>query len=661
MNFLSKNTAQENFQINRNKLVLLALIIFIVFSCKIKPDENDSSNKVRTFISILDYIGTDYNNAVINGKIINAPEFGEMNDFINNGLNLYNSFKHKIDLKSRNDISTDLYELKKLIIGKAEAGEVLKQSNKIKSEILRLNLIVVSPKQWPDIINGEKIYNLNCASCHGNNGNGQGILSKNLHPRPANFLNDTLMNTVSPLQVYNTVKSGISGTGMPSFNNLSDQNTWDAAYYVNALRYKGKSGLDRDTLSGIYEQISKRVTLNDVSVLSDRQLIEKLSGNPDRDSLHLAAIRLHESNSAGYFSIEITNAYLDDVLKNYQNDNIGKAYEISLTAYLQGVEPFEQQLQAMNPGLKNQIESIMSELRSDIKDRKPVSTIQFNIIKAKSLIAEAASELSNKKFTFWFAFLLAASIILREGLEAFLIIITMLGVLKSTGAVRAAKWVHGGWVTALFLGIAGMFFIDTLISFNPRNRELMEGFGSLFAVVLLLYIGFWLHNKTEAKKWKEFVENKIVKAINGRNIFGLALMSFIVVFREAFESVIFLSTIDLEANHTGINGIYFGAASALIFVLFLSWLVVKFAVKLPVVKLFKYSAIIIVTLSVVITGKAIHAFQESGYLNSTHLLTSLRFEYLGIYPTIETTISQILVFALTTVLWRFGGRISLKA
>jgi len=387
-------------------------------------------------------------------------------------------------------------------------------------------------------------------------------------------------------------------------------------------------------------------------------LLTRKGDSNKSDTLNLAALRLHNIKSDKIFSINTTLIYLDDVLNLYRKKEYTKAEDKALFAYLEGIEPFEQQLQIINSELKNDIETVMYKLRADINNRETFKVIQNDVVLARTLISDADSAMKNKKYSFGFAFLLAASIILREGVEAFLIIITILGVLKSINESRAVKWVHGGWLLALIIGIASMVFINLIISFNAQSRELMEGFGSLFAVLLLLYVGFWLHSKTEAKKWKEFVEHKIIKLVSNNNLIGLAIISFVVVFREAFESAIFLSAIELQVEQSARSGIYLGAISSLIFVLLLAWVVLKFAVKLPIMKLFKYSALIIVILSIVLAGKGIQAFQESGYISITQIPIKLNFPLVGFYSTVETTIAQLFVLLFTIVLWKFNKKLS---
>ncbi len=647
-------------EIMKSKFLIFFIVLNIMAISELAAGDSNSTKEkdVRTFISLLDYIGTDYYNAVKDGKVVNANEYAEMNEFINRAIFLFNNSDVKINSQKRIEISGELKKLKSFIENKYREEEVFSSAAKIKSAILRLNLIEISPANWPDIQNGENIFRNNCASCHGEKGNGEGIAGKLLNPKPANFLNDTLMNNFSPFQIYNTVRLGISGTAMVPLNQLSDKEVWDAAFYVSSLRYKDKYKLNDDSLRKLYDKVSANISLEDVSTLSDKLLLEKISNNRNEDTLKLAALRLYKTTSQKNLSINVASTYLDDVLNYYQKNEYDKANDKALSAYLEGIEPFEQQLQSINPKLKDELEAVIYLLRADINERESLEIIKDDIAKAQTLISEANNALQNKNYTFGFAFIFAASIILREGIEAFLIIITILGVLKSINADKAIKWVHGGWIFALILGLLSMFFVSLIVSINAQSRELMEGLGASFAVIVLLYVGFWLHSKTEAKKWKEFVEHKIIKLVSSKNMMGLAIISFVVVFREAFESVIFLSAIELQIDQGSKSGIYFGTISSLVLVLLLAWAALKFAVKLPVMKLFKYSAVTIVILSIVLAGKGIHAFQESGYMSITQIPIKSSFPLIGLYPTIETTSMQLFVLALTIVLWNFNKKFS---
>ena len=631
---------------------------YVLLICEIaSATDSGIAKDVRTFINLMDYIGTDYHNAVENGKIKDKDEYSEMVEFIGKSITVYDSFSNEINSENKSEIKNNLVLLQKLINEKENKEKIFTASNKIKQEILRLNIIPVAPDKWADIENGKKLFGNNCVTCHGSKGDGNGSLSKSLNPKPANLLNDTLMSAVSPFQVYNTVRLGISGTSMASFDGLTDNAVWDIAFYVSSLRFKNRFNIPQDSLASLYKKATQYISLEQVATLSDNELLTKLDDHIN-DKLYLAAIRLHKNEHIENASILSTSVYLDDVLNFYKSKEYSKAEDKALFAYLDVVEPYEGQLETINSELKSKIESWMFKLRSDIKGRKSVETIEQDVNQSKLLVSEAASQLNSKTFSFWFAFLFAASIILREGIEAFLIIITIIGVLKSINAGKAVRWVHGGWITALFIGVASMFFINLIVSMGSQNRELMEGIGSLLAVILLLYIGFWLHSKTEVKKWKEFVETKIQRLVNGKNMTGLFAISFIVVFREAFESAIFLSAVNLEVEQGSKNGLYFGAISSLVVVLLLAWIAVRFTAKLPIRKLFVYSAMTMAVLAVVLVGKGIHALQESGYSSITQIPVNLKLSLLGIYPTIETFIAQVVILIFTILLYNYSKKLS---
>lgn len=639
---------------NKYKFSLICILISLMALLPALSQEDQLTHNIRDFVNLMDYIGGDYHNAVQNGNIADKNEYAEMQEFITRAGELYSGTINSLPDSTRQVVGDNLNQLRNAISSKQDSKLILDYTNKVKLSILKLNIIEMVPSSMPDLKNGKFVFENHCAGCHGMAGDGEGPQGKSLDPRPANFLDASLMRHISNFQVYNTIKLGIKGTGMSPVKGLSEKETWDAAFYVNSLRFKQQFGTSGDTLSKLYKSYSELISLSELSTLSDDQLAEKY---PDKaqNPMFFAALRMHHDNRKTK-TLDVALSYLKQLSDSYSSKDFSKSEDIALKAYLEGIEPYEQELQAINAGLKTDIESAMYQLRSDIRLRKDLNIIQKDISAASTLIIQASSELNDREATFWFAFLMAASIILREGLEAILIIITILGVLKSINAPKAKRWVHFGWVSALLVGFLSMFYIDLVVRIGVRNREMVEGVGSFIAVALLIYIGFWLHSKTEAKKWKEFVENKIMKMVNGKNMMGLAVISFVVVFREAFESAIFLSAVNFESQSGSSAGMYTGALTSLAVVLLFAWLAVKYSVKLPIRKLFKYSAIMIAILSIVLMGKGIRALQESGYINVTQLPVNFNLSLLGIYPTMETFIAQMLLLAITIFIWNYAGK-----
>ena len=647
------STITKQKQINCKTLRVALLLLFSLFMFQtIHAADNTLQKQARTLINLLDYVSQDYMKAVSNGKVINANEYNEMIDFTTLVISLFDSLALHTQVQSKEAISKQLSQLLMLIKSKEDKNLIAAGAQQIKMQIILLRLIDIYPEQYPDITEGKKHFLANCQSCHGITGEGNGPLSVSFTPRPTNFSDNSLMQLISPLQVFNTARLGVQGTGMKAFDELSDKQLWQIAFYIKSLPFEKNCSVSNDSLEIIFRKIEQTISLSDISLLSDKELKEKMQGN--NNELSITAIRLHYSTKNGNNSLNIALNYLDDALNFYKNNNASGAEEKALYAYLNGIEPLEQQLAAIDANIVPELENKMNEVRFAIKSGKSISEVEQVILEAKTSIAKASQLLSEQTYSFWFSFLIAASILLREGLEALLIIITILSLLQSLQAKKAIRWVHGGWVTALVIGAASWFFTGWLISLGSQNREIIEGIGSVVAVIILVYVGFWLHNKTEAKKWQQFVHTRITALLDQEKMFGLASISFIVVFREAFESILFLSSMKMQVDENSRNGIWMGALAAIIAVIVFSHFLLRFAIRIPVRTLFQYSAIIIMILAVVLTGQGVHALQESGWIAVTNIHFNFRSGILGIFPTAQTYIAQVVMIVITIILWQRG-------
>lgn len=628
---------------------LILLFSLVSFSQSLKAQDNGLQANTRSLINLLDYISQDYKNAVQDGKIINQSEYQEMLDFSEEAVALFNVISSNTDIQNQGEIKTLLQSARQEILKKGSQEIISRDAQQAKKHVISLNLINIAPAHYPDITEGKKLYQASCKSCHGDKGGGDGPAGVALDPEPTNFLDAEIMKYVSPLQVFNTTRLGVQGTGMRAFDELSDDEIWQIAFYIKSLNFEQNLPASKDSLENFYQTIKGNNLLSEISHLSDEELKARFPDN-ERD-IALAAIRLHKPGKNENTSLNLATAYLNDALVAYRNNNHDAAKQRALFAYLDGVEPVENQLRAIDSKIVGKLEGEMNLVRSGIKQKVSAEELESRINEAQATIAQASKLLGEQTYTFWFSFLIAASILLREGLEAVLIIITILGLLRSLNAKKAMLWVHAGWVAAVGIGVASWFFTGWLISFGSQNMEILEATGSLLAVVILIYVGFWLHNKTEAKKWQHFVNDRITSLLDQKKMFGLALISFIVVFREAFESILFLSSLQLQVDDTSRPGIWMGAFTAILGVILIAVLLLRFSAHVPIRKLFQYSAIIILILAVVLAGQGVHALQEAGLISVTSFPVNFHSAVLGIFPTVETWTTQIVVIALCSMLW----------
>lgn len=624
------------------RFLMVVGMLFSSFSSLKANDEN-----ARMMVHLLDYIAVDYSAAVNQGSVINAAEYSEMQEFIATISTLGESAPAAV--------KSDIKVLYQLIEQKASQEKIASVSNSIKQKIISSYNLEIAPKRWPNLDNGRELYALNCKSCHGENGFGDGILGAGLEPSPTNFHSPEKANGLSPFQAYNTIRLGVDNTAMRAFDELNDDEVWDLAFYVLSLPHTA-SQVDLDE----HTEIGFQVNLEKLASRSNQELKESLQPGAAAENL-ISALRLYpkeiaEKSQGDYLDQAVQ--YLKAAKTAYQNGDISKARTLALTAYLEGVEPVEVQLRANDASFSAQLEGQLAKVRSGIEGGQSPEIVGAEVEASVQMIYQAKEKLRNKTFTAWLAFLLSSSIILREGLEAFLVVITILSIVRAIKLPKAKTYVHAGWMSAIVVGFAMWLAAGSLFNFSGAQRELMEGLIALFAVGVLLYVGFWMHSKSEAGKWQAYVKEKIQTLARTENLIGLAFLSFLVVFREAFESVLFLSALSLEVGDSQQAAFGGGIIFAFALLAIISVLIMRFSKKLPISKLFKYSALIISGLAVILTGKGLNAIQEAGSISISVLPIDLRIDAIGFYPTWETAIGQLAILILVIVLWNFANRSS---
>ena len=637
----------------------------------------------RLVVHLLSYLAKDYGGAVVGGKVVSADEYKEQQEFAATALKTALAIPELAADSS--GIVARLEKLDQVIAAKGSETEVADLARAIQRDVIRAGKVVMSPDSWPRHNEVAGVYANQCSSCHGTSGGGDGPAGVGLEPKPANFLSAEAMDQSSPTGSYNTIRLGVPGTGMVSFAHLPDEQIWALAFYVKALRHRSVAGVD--ALSADVPAMLKKTGLGlaAVSDLSDESLRTRLNEFGVDGSKYLVALRIYDgANSSPSSAIASTDssqsgtagtgspvtqpvtqrgmALLKAAGEAYQKGDVVPAKTLALQAYLEGFEPVEPKLRAIDQAHMAAVEREMAAVRAAIDQRLPVGEVEKSIAVATASLAKSEQLLTGEGgMSPSLAFSAASAIILREGFEAVLIVIALLSVLRAAQAPTAALWVHGGWILALGLGVVAWFASGWLMVMSGAGRELLEGVTSLFAVLILLVVGFWLHNQTEIGRWKRFLNGKVREALEGGKMWTLASISFIAVFREAFETVLFLRAIWLDGAAASRWAMFSGVAVSLAAVIFLSWMILRFSVKLPIRLLFSVSSVVMALLAFILTGKGLHSLQESGILSETASARLPHFDLLGFYPTVETFGVQIAVVALVAGLWWVGRRPALDS
>lgn len=626
-----------------SKTIILSFILvlgsFLSSTAQVAVNETEA----RTLITLLDYIAKDYDGAVDGGQIINDAEYEEISDFVQICITYHENLIPQVNNQSFTALSVNLQKLKQLIESKSTQELIETQTKKIKGSVLSLGLLKMIPDKWPVLKTGMMIYEQKCQSCHGENGGGDGILAAGLDPSPTDFLDAGTLKNLTPIQAYNVAKLGLTGTAMRSFSELSDADLWNVSFYILALGKK--------TDANDIKTLPKGIILDSVSQWTNLQLENALLNVPTK----VTASQIRHYEPQVLLPLDFATQNLNTSLQAYLDGDKKGAQQLALIAYLEGIEMVEKTLKAIDNKLVIDIEKAMLAYRNALKGEDQMLVTSTNKV-ARDLVGNAQEVMRNKSYSFGFTFGAALSILLREALEALLIIVVILSVLRPLKIRKAIQFLHAGWIIAVITGIISWIFVDQLVKISGSSRELMEGVGSLIAVVILIYMGTWLHSKSEIQKWKEFIGEKINKLSESGNWWGLMFFSFIVVFREAFEVVLFLSALKLDVPEASGSPIGWAVLASAILVILFAVLIMHYSKRLPIKQIFKISAITMAVLAIVLVGKGFSALQEAGIIEMNLVSDWIRFEPLGIYPTTQTLGAQIFIILLVFALWMYSER-----
>lgn len=587
-------------------------------------------------VHLLDYLAKDYAGAVQDGKILSASEYKEQLEFANT---ISRTTRQVSSFSTHPEFQAQVDQLLIMIQSKSSPLEVSTLARSLQRQAIDLAGLEISPRHWPDLAQGEKLFQAQCTACHGATGYGDGAAGRNLNPRPANFHQKELVQESSPYKFYNTIRLGVPGTGMTAFSGLSDEEVWSLAFYLKSLGYEKGAAASPDLL--------QKISLKEIASLTDAELNEKLKSFETDDSKRaqiVAALRTSSSLGEGpRDSLSLAQKLLSDSFESAKARDFAQAESLALRSYLEGIEPLEPKMKANVPGLTEEIETLMAQYRASIAAHSSIDRLASSFQKVLTKLDQTKELLTEKKMSPGVAFAAAFSIFLREGFEAVLIIIVLLSILKAMDQKAAMKWVHAGWMAAVALGAVTWFASGVLLAMSGLSRELLEGGISLLAVLVLLYVGFWLHRYSEAKKWREFLESKLKTGLHSGSYVVLAVVAFLAVFREAFEVVLFLRAIWMDLDGSGQNIASLGILSSFAVLLGFSYFAIRESKRLPLGKLFEICSWTMLVLAFILAGKGVHSLQEAGWISVLDVPIRLRADIIGFFPTAQTMGSQLLV------------------
>lgn len=618
----------------------LTIILSVVSPQGIALADVADDDKAQAIVHMLDYVSVDYAESVQNGQVIKPDEYAEQRDFAAQIITLLG----QLPAVSEQDLLVQqARELLTRIEARSAGSEISALAHQLLVQVIQTWKLSVVPRQAPDFQHGEMLFAQHCAGCHGQQGKGDGPLAKGMDPAPRNFHDEPRMRQRSLYGLYNTITLGVRGTPMQAFNNLSEADRWALAFFAAGLRTDPAVVTKGEELWRQGQGKAEFPTLRTFVTTAPSQ---QASVGSSLDAVRAYLTRQpHALQIATQAPLAFSRMKIEEAVLAYANGNQEGARRLAIAAYLEGVELIESALNNVDASLRVEIEREMMALRTAIADGSSTGAITVQATKITTLLGRAAEKLSSSTLSTNTAFVSSLLILLREGLESILIISTIVAFVVRTGRRDALPYIHLGWIGAMVLGAVTWSLARYMLSISGANRELTEGLTALLAAAMLLYVGWWLHSRSNAQAWNRYIREQLNSALATRTLWTMAGLAFLVVYRELFEMILFYETLWSQAGAIGHSAVVWGIATAAMLLVLIGSMILRYSVRLPIGPFFTVASSLLAVMAVIFVGNGITALQAAGVLD----VTNVRFfslPLLGIHPTVQSLVPQALIIAL---------------
>jgi high-affinity iron transporter len=343
---------------------------------------------------------------------------------------------------------------------------------------------------------------------------------------------------------------------------------------------------------------------------------------------------------------------LEQSLTAARAGRVGDASDRAFDAYL-AFEPIETPARARDPGVVASMEKLFADFKANIRDNDIHSAERAR--DAIEATMPKVVDLTQRTGSAYEAFVQSFLIILREGFEAILVVGAVVAFLLKTGHRERLRDIWTGVAWGLVASAVTAVVLKTLLSAMPASREIIEGLTLLVAVGVLFSVSYWLISRVEAAKWQQFIRDKVANALEHGGGKALAFVAFLAVYREGAETALFYQALFDEGPRVALPislGIVLGfAALAVIFTLFY-----RYGVRIPLRPFFSVTSVLLYYMAFVFMGKGVRELQEGNAMPITLIPGFPHVEALGLYPTWQTVLAQLLllalfVFALAKTFW----------
>lgn len=626
--------------------------------------QTDVSTAARRVADVVSIAIDEYGAGVVAGKVVSEGELREARLFLDEARQsaaLLPADTREEVLRYLDSLGSGFSSLRP----KAEMSESLGGLRDLLEGDLGLTLDVM-PERAPSLARGETLYRRYCEQCHGIAGAGDGPLAGTLDPPPTDLTDDQALRTVSPVDFFRKVNVGVAGTAMPGFGGqLGLADRWALALYASTLRF---SQDERDVGAAILKKECPgcRLLVSDfaeTALLSDDSLAAVLgSVGGAKDDLIAYARSAGASEELGgdeklaaVRAVALAKSGVADAIELGNGGERKDAARHVLDAYLV-FERIESAVSARDVKAARNVERAFTQLRGSLL----AEGAWTEVIAAREEVDRALDDALTKiDPTSSPRILLTQSLVimLREGLEAILVIGALTAFLTKAGADERKRDIGWGVLAAVGASIVTAAGFATLFHRAARHQDLLEGITMLVAAAVLFWVSYWLVSKIELRKWQSFVRTRMQKAMTSRRTFALAAVAFLAVYREGFETVLFYSA--LFTGSDGSAGAALAVGSGIVLGMtglgVVYFLMQRYSVRLPLKQFFAVTSGLLYVMAFSFAGQGVSELQEVGVIAITPLTWVPAIPALGIFPTAQTLVSQLLIATalLGALVWVF--------
>lgn len=337
---------------------------------------------------------------------------------------------------------------------------------------------------------------------------------------------------------------------------------------------------------------------------------------------------------------------IDKALVIYENGDAKSAILAVQDSYFDLFEGsgMEAKLGARDVNFKARLEGHFSMIVAKMKSGAPGDDIRGMLTPMRADFDKGAAMLGKGSESPATLFFYSLMIILREGIEAILIISAIIAYLAKTGNRDKLKVIYNGCISAIVLSGVTAILVKWVFKTSAASRETMEGATMLLAAVVLFSVSYWLVSKANAQKWNAYIKDKVGSSVSANSLRALWVAAFLAVYREGAEMVLFYQALAADSSSSsGLTAITGGFLTGCVLLVAVYIAMSRGAMRLPLRPFFLFTGALLYYMAFVFTGKGVAELISGKVFQPTLVSWMPTVEFVGLYPYVQTLIPQLAI------------------